>query len=72
MTSQSTPEPVDLFTRASRDMETVMSRVAPGQLHHSTPCRDWTVQNLIDHIVGGTDLSSRRTGRRSAYRRKNE
>jgi uncharacterized protein (TIGR03086 family) len=29
--------------------------VSPSQLDDATPCTDWNVQQLIDHMVGGTD-----------------
>jgi len=32
-----------------------MARVTPDQLAGPTPCSEWTVQQLIDHMVGGTD-----------------
>lgn len=47
--------PVDLFERATRHAEALMARVTSGQLTGPTPCNEWTVQDLIDHMVGGTD-----------------
>jgi uncharacterized protein (TIGR03086 family) len=49
------PDPIDLFARATRHAETVMARVTSDQLAGPTPCSEWTVQALIDHMVGGTD-----------------
>jgi hypothetical protein len=46
-------KPVDLFARAARQAEAVMARVTSGQLAKPTPCSEWTVQSLIDHMVGG-------------------
>jgi uncharacterized protein (TIGR03086 family) len=48
------PEPVDLYRRAAADAVRVASGVRPDQLVLSTPCSDWTVQDLLDHLVGGT------------------
>lgn len=50
----SQPEPVDLYRRAAADAVRVASGVRPDQLELPTPCSDWTVQDLLDHLVGGT------------------
>lgn len=47
------PSPVELFRRASSDAATVMACVRPEQLSGPTPSTEWTVQQLIDHMVGG-------------------
>ena len=48
-------DPVVLFERATVRAATVMAGVSTGQLGSPTPCADWDVQQLIDHMVGGTD-----------------
>ena len=50
-----TPDSVSLFERATRHADAVIARVAPDQLVDPTPCSEWTVQDLIDHMVGGPD-----------------
>lgn len=50
----SKPEPVDLYRRAASDAVGVAAGVRPDQLDRPTPCADWTVQDLLDHLVGGT------------------
>lgn len=50
-----TQDPVVLFERATARAATVMAAVSVGQLSGPTPCADWDVQQLIDHMVGGTD-----------------
>ena len=54
MDEHAAPDPVDLFARATQHAETVMARVTSDQLAGPTPCSEWTVQTLIDHMVGGT------------------
>ena len=49
------PDPVDLFERATARAHGVMAAVTVDQLPLPTPCRQWTVQDLIDHMVGGPD-----------------
>ena len=48
-------DPVALFERATTQAVNVMSGVSSEQLGDATPCTDWNVQQLIDHMVGGTD-----------------
>jgi uncharacterized protein (TIGR03086 family) len=55
LSEQSARDPVDLFARATRHAESVMGHVTPDQLAGPTPCSEWTVQALVDHMVGGTD-----------------
>ena len=33
----------------------VMSGVSPSQLEDATPCTDWNVEELIDHMAAGAD-----------------
>ena len=51
----SATDPVVLFERATARAATVMAGVTTEQLHRPTPRADWDVQQLIDHMVGGTD-----------------
>ncbi len=51
----SADDPVVLFERATSHAAAVMAEVSKGQLGGPTPCADWDVQQLIDHMVGGTD-----------------
>ena len=48
-------DPVALFERAATHAVNVMSGVLPERLSDATPCADWNVQQLIDHMVGGAD-----------------
>jgi uncharacterized protein (TIGR03086 family) len=48
------PDPVDLYRRATEGAITVAAGVQPDQLALPTPCAEWTVQDLLDHLVGGT------------------
>ena len=55
MSDSGMPDPVQLFARATRHAEAVMARLTPDQLAGPTPCSAWTVQDIVDHMVGGTD-----------------
>jgi len=43
-----------MYRRATDRAIAVMRIVAPGQLALPTPCTEWSVQNLIDHMTGST------------------
>ena len=48
-------DPVALFERGTRRSIEVMAKVRADQLGLPTPCREWTVQDLMDHMFGGTE-----------------
>lgn len=48
------PDPVDLYRRAAQRAVAVAAAVPPEQLDLPTPCSAWNVQDLLDHLVGGT------------------
>ena len=47
-------DPVMLFAKATARGCDVMVGVSAGQLALPTPCTEWSVQDLIDHMVGST------------------
>lgn len=51
-----------LFERATTRAADVMDGVRPGQLADPTPCTRWTVQDLVEHMVGSTDYLLDATG----------
>lgn len=57
------PDPVALYRAATERAIAVAETVRPDQRGAPTPCTEWTVQQLLDHLVGGTDyLLSAATG----------
>jgi uncharacterized protein (TIGR03086 family) len=46
--------PIGLYERAARRAVDVAIGVRAEQLSDATPCTAWTVQDLMDHLVGGT------------------
>jgi uncharacterized protein (TIGR03086 family) len=46
--------PVALYERASARAVEIAEGVHPDQLALPTPCSAWTVQGLLDHLIGGT------------------
>jgi uncharacterized protein (TIGR03086 family) len=45
---------VDLYRQAGTHISTILTGVRPEHLTAPTPCAKWTVQDLVDHLVGGT------------------
>ena len=56
MTQQ--PNPIDLYDAAAKNTSEIISGVKSRQLGDSTPCSEWNVQALIEHLVGGTGMAS--------------
>lgn len=50
------PLDVDMLQRACDITDRVMSGVQPAQLGGPTPCHDWTVRELMEHMVSSTDF----------------
>lgn len=50
------PLDVALLERACDIAERIMSGVGSGQLGDPTPCSDWNVRELMEHIVASTDF----------------
>ncbi|MGE0140642.1 MAG: maleylpyruvate isomerase N-terminal domain-containing protein [Ilumatobacteraceae bacterium] len=48
-------DPVGLYRRATEQALGVADRVTSGQLGDPTPCSEWNVQDLLDHLTGGTE-----------------
>jgi uncharacterized protein (TIGR03086 family) len=56
------PGPVQLFERAAARAARVLAGVRPDQLADPTPCTQWSVQQLVEHMVGSTDYLLGATG----------
>ena len=53
MTDAVMTEPVGLFERASQHAQAVMTKVTTAQLSAPTPCSEWKVRDLLNHVIGG-------------------
>ncbi len=54
--SETQASQVGLLTRACASASGILGSVARGQLTRPTPCGDWQVRDLIDHIIGAADF----------------
>jgi uncharacterized protein (TIGR03086 family) len=49
------PDPLELYRCATDRAVAVAEAVLPDQLDLPTPCSEWTVQDLLDHLGGGAE-----------------
>lgn len=54
--TQQGPNPIELYEGAVQQMLPALAGVRADQLSASTPCTEWTVQNLIIHNIKGADF----------------
>ncbi len=52
----------DLLQTVSDEFRDVVSTIAPEQWELPTPCPDWTVLELIGHVVGGSQMAASLVG----------
>lgn len=51
--TQQMPNPFDLYAEAVKSTRVLIGGVKPSQLGDATPCSEWNVKALVDHLVGG-------------------
>jgi uncharacterized protein (TIGR03086 family) len=47
-------DPVTMFERAASGAASMVGQVRPDQTNGPTPCTEWDVQALLDHMAAGT------------------
>ncbi len=47
------PDPVAKLRQTVAAVQQIVDRVRPDQMDLATPCTDWTVRDVIDHVVKG-------------------
>lgn len=53
-----TPNPVTLLQQTTARTRTVMAGVAQSQLDDPTPCAQWSVHGLVNHLIGGLEFTA--------------
>ena len=56
------PDPVALLEQAAAAVQQIVDRVKPDQMELETPCTDWTVRDVIDHIAKGNAWAAANLG----------
>jgi uncharacterized protein (TIGR03086 family) len=55
-------DPLVAHQRAQEAFAGVLANVGPGQLGGPTPCSEWTIRDLIEHVIGGNESVGPRGG----------
>ena len=53
MTEQAMPNPVELYQAAVETTRGIIANVKPDQMESTTPCSEWNVGGLVEHMIGG-------------------
>ena len=57
MTSQAgAPDPITIFEKASLRVQEIMAEIRQDQGHDATPCTEWNVLDVMNHIIGGAEV----------------
>ena len=51
--------PVGTLSQALEGFQSLVAGVTPDQWDGATPCPDWTVRQLVNHVVGGNNMVTR-------------
>lgn len=52
------PDPVKLYRRAIIRAKEVVAQIEQEQLDSPTPCAEWNVRTVINHLIGGIELTT--------------
>lgn len=58
MTEQAMPNPVELYQAATQATQQIIAGVTAEQMESATPCSEWDVKALVDHLIGGAAFFS--------------
>ena len=50
------PNPVEIFEHAANRVHEIMAGVRQEQAGESTPCTEWNVRDLMNHVIGGAEV----------------
>ena len=48
--------PADIFEKASRRVQEIMAGIRPEQGDAATPCPEWNVRQVMNHVIGGAEV----------------
>ena len=49
-------DPIAIFEKASRRVQEIMSGIRQDQGDAATPCTEWNVRQLMNHVIGGAEV----------------
>jgi uncharacterized protein (TIGR03086 family) len=55
-------DPLVAHQRAQQAFAEVLANVGPDQLDAPTPCSEWAINDLIEHVIGGNEHVGQRAG----------
>ena len=59
MTEEATmPNPLELYRQAIIRAKEVVAQIKQEQLDSPTPCAEWNVRTVINHLIGGIELTT--------------
>ena len=53
-----TPNPVTLLEQTTARTKMVMAGVRQSQIDAPTPCAEWNVHGLVNHLIGGLEFTA--------------
>jgi len=56
-------DPLVAHQRAQDAFAALLANVSPDQLGAPTPCSEWTINDLIEHVIGRNEYVGQRAGR---------
>ena len=58
MSQQQMPNLVELYEGTTEHVHRILSGIKQDQAKSPTPCSEWDVSALIDHLVGGEEIAA--------------
>jgi uncharacterized protein (TIGR03086 family) len=58
MAQQNMPNPADLYEAAVKNTRGILAGVKDSQLNDPTPCAEWNVQALVNHLLEGAGYAA--------------
>ena len=52
------PDPVELFRKTTLRVRELVSGVEQSQAQDPTPCSEWDVRSLLNHLIGGLEFTA--------------
>ena len=52
------PDPVEMLRKTTLRVKEVVAGVDQSQAANSTPCSEWSVLDLLNHLLGGLEFTA--------------